>query len=144
MRGTLLDRLVDKFTIGDGCWEWTASKNWGGYGTISEGGRAGRDLLAHRALYELMVGPIPEGLQIDHLCRNRGCVRPDHMEPVTQQENIRRGMASGSRGRQTHCANGHEFTEENIRRTGPEGRYRVCRACQKEWQGQYRERKALQ
>lgn len=77
---------------GDGCWEWTGSKQRQGYGRLgrTEGGKY-TELMAHRIAFELYVGPIPEGLVIDHLCRNRGCVNPDHLEPVTNEVNIERG-----------------------------------------------------
>ena len=73
---------VDEST---GCWEWNWSRSDTGYGRI-------HDKQAHRVIYEQMVGPIPPGLHLDHLCRNRGCVNPDHMEPVTNAENVRRGL----------------------------------------------------
>lgn len=86
----VIDRIADKFTVGDGCWEWTASRTLDGYGQIHIG--PDRQMgYGHRVVYEMLVGPIPEGLQLDHLCRNRGCTRPDHLEPVTQAENLRRG-----------------------------------------------------
>lgn len=80
--------------FGDGCWEWTGTKNQFGYGRLC---RDGRRVVAHRWLYERLRGAVPAGLQMDHLCRNRSCVNPDHLEPVTQRENLRRGdMAKSS------------------------------------------------
>src|SRR5690349_20028702 len=76
-----------------GCIEWTGTRNTKGYGRIARGGVNGRFLMAHRVAYELARGPIPEGLQLDHLCRNRLCCNPDHLEPVTRQENVARGRA---------------------------------------------------
>jgi hypothetical protein len=78
-----LEALLRHVLIGDGCWEWMGGKQWGGYGLF-------RGACAHRLFYELLVGPIPAGLEIDHLCRNRSCVRPTHLEPVTHLENMRR------------------------------------------------------
>lgn len=99
-----------------------------GYGALSI---FGQRVYAHRFSYELHVGPIPEGLVIDHLCRNRLCVNPDHLEPVTSQENVRRGHeALGVRQYATHCKNGHEYTPENTLIT-VEG-WRSCRTCSRE------------
>jgi hypothetical protein len=92
-RGTkptpLIDRLADKFLVGDECWSWVGARDDLGYGQI-KGTEARRKEQAHRAVYELLVGPIPTGLHLDHLCNNPNCVRPDHLEPVTQAENNRR------------------------------------------------------
>lgn len=111
-----------------GCWIWTASIRLEGYGQfhLNE-----RNRLAHRVAYEFFVGRIPDGLQLDHLCRNRACVNPKHLEPVTPRENVMRGTlpeASRRRGRErTHCRNGHPFIGDNVAR-GPDNE-RVCRAC---------------
>ena len=105
----------------EGCWEWFGAKSPAGYGTISW---LGRDRPTHRVAYELLVGPVPDGLQLDHLCRNRACLNPEHLEPVTNRENTRRGLLGVLK---THCKHGHEYTTENTRIT-PEGK-RVCRIC---------------
>ena len=112
----------------EGCWLWTAYVNRDGYGRVSFNQTM---RLAHRVAYELLVGPIPSGLELDHLCRVPACVNPAHLEPVTHQENIRRGTA-GQRCKEraaavTHCPQGHPYDEENtfIRRDGR----RRCKAC---------------
>jgi hypothetical protein len=123
----LMDRLATKFTVGDGCWEWTGSRKQSGYGNFYVDGKIE---IAHRVLYELMVGEIPEDLVMDHLCRNRGCVRPDHLEPVTHAENMRRAGEA-----LVACRNGgHSYDEVNTR-IGKTGK-RFCRACDRarKWQ----------
>jgi hypothetical protein len=110
------------------CWIWAKYIARTGYGQTFAGGRV---VYAHRHFYEQYVEPIPEGLQIDHLCRVRSCVNPEHLEAVTQRENILRGNSLGAlRARQTHCKHGHEFTPENTRIAS--NGTRRCRACGRE------------
>ena len=123
-RGTSrIERLFDRVAITETCWLWTGYRNRMGYGQF------GRNEPAHRVAYELLVGPIPDGLVLDHLCRNPPCVNPDHLEPVTNVENLQRGVGpSAQNARKARCKNGHEFTSENtyIR---PDGGGRQCRRC---------------
>lgn len=100
------------------CWLWTASIDTGGYGSVQHGGRV---VPAHRAVYEVLVGAIPEGKHLDHLCRVTACVNPAHLEPVTRSQNMRRGR---TRRDDTHCRAGHPFGAE-VDKHG----YRVCVAC---------------
>jgi HNH endonuclease len=109
------------------CWMWTAALKAEGYGHFrTPPGYS----YAHRYAYELLVGPIPDGLQLDHLCRNRACVRPEHLDPVTQMENLRRGETFVHWSKQTHCRNGHPYSGDNLlHRTIPNGH--VVRKCAK-------------
>ncbi|MFC9891476.1 HNH endonuclease signature motif containing protein [Streptomyces pilosus] len=114
------------------CWHWTGSVNRGGYGRISVKLDDGvwRPQSAHRAAYRIFIGPIPDGLELDHLCRVRKCCNPWHLEPVTKTVNVRRGLApvtSGSWLRaRTHCPQGHPYDEEN---TAKRNGRRHCRTC---------------
>lgn len=102
------------------CWLWTGKVNRLGYGNFWQGN--GKNLEAHRFLF----GPVPEGLELDHLCMVPNCVRPSHLEAVTHQENIRRAYRH-----RTHCKYGHPFNEANTKwRDG--GLHRMCRACSNE------------
>lgn len=114
-------RLWEQIDATGPCWEWTGSRT-NGYGYTTHCGTRGR---VHRIVWTLLVGPIPAGMQLDHLCRNRACCNPDHLEPVTQQENIRRG-ANG--GHKPTCPNGHGYDIFIERRGGVERR---CSACEK-------------
>lgn len=108
-----------------GCWMWMGQITNAGYGRVSIRHRYHP---AHRVFYEAHVGPIPDGLQIDHLCRHRWCVNPAHMEPVTCSENLRRGESPvGRNARKVHCVRGHAFDESNTLKL--KGGGRRCRAC---------------
>ena len=103
------------------CWDW-AGGFVNGYGRLHPCKSRPHHSQAHRFFYEHHVGPIPAGLQLDHLCRNTRCVNPAHLEAVTQEENIRRQYAA-----QTHCRRGHPRTPANIVLNGGVGRCRICR-----------------
>lgn len=134
IKASTLERLFRYTTITEsGCWEWCGATDKDGYGFISIGSKAtgaNRPYRVHRVGYELMVGPIPDGLEIDHLCFNRACWCPDHLEPVTTLENVRRQRRWANR---TTCDNGHPVTEENTY-VYPDGLHRRCRICRREWE----------
>lgn len=111
------------------CLIWTGAKNNSGYGQIRVNGTT---TYTHRLAYEVFVGPIPEGLHLDHLCRNRACCNPHHLEPVTSGENTRRGEPAN----RTHCPEGHPYDEANTRireridqKSKTPVRTRECREC---------------
>ena len=106
----------------DACWLWGGYRDRYGYGRV-------RGVLAHRISYTLFVGEIPAGLQLDHLCRNRSCINPRHLEPVTARENTLRGLTGAARNAlKTHCPQGHPYDEANtVRDSNGARRCRTCR-----------------
>lgn len=141
VRASVKERFWAKVAKGEGCWNWTASLSSTGYGQFSI---RHRPYLAHRLVYQMTRGPIPKGMQIDHLCRNKKCVNPQHLEIVTPAENLRRVPVrrdqTGPRPwlRKSHCRRGHEFTPatERIKKDGR----RVCRLCERIVSKQWRAR----
>lgn len=120
-----LVRLLSRIEIDGetGCWVWqgSASKGYGGFNAY------GQFTLTHRFAYEALVGPIPDGLEVDHLCRNSLCANPDHLEPVTPQENKRRAMEARRLVLSTTCGRGHLLEGANVR-IDKRG-VRICKAC---------------
>lgn len=128
----LRQRFLDKIEIDPvtGCWLWTRYIDRSGYGRFH---RPTGSPLAHRYAYEEFVGPVPEGMQLDHLCRVRRCVNPEHLEPVTPRENYARGNSFAAvNARKTHCDNGHELAGENVRIVVRVRRERICVCCDRD------------
>lgn len=124
----LVRRFWEKVDIIDGCWIWQASLKPHGYGEFGIGNQ--KKMLAHRFAYILFIGPIAEGEELDHLCRKRACVNPDHLEPVTHRVNIMRGRgACAENARKTDCIRGHPLTGDNLSRHAKSLGKRECRTC---------------
>jgi hypothetical protein len=144
-RKPTVDRLAEKLELDPetGCMNWTGSLTHNGYGQIGLHRPAGGHMYnvrAHRLAYELAHGPIPDGMQIDHLCRNRKCCNPDHLEAVTPIENTRRGMSPSAISARTGlCFKGHPLTEENV--TISRGGGRQCLICRREYSRALRQKK---
>ena len=127
-----MDRILARFEVTEnGCWLWSAGKTKG-YATMSIGWKT---YYVHRLTFEHFRKSVPEGLELDHLCRRRHCVNPWHLEIVTQKENILRGVSfSAINAKKTHCKRGHEFTEENTRFRIRDGSVRrSCRECDRSY-----------
>lgn len=123
------ERFWAKVEKTDTCWFWTGGRTASGYGAHRVDGR---QVGAHRLAYTFSVGPIPAGMQIDHLCRMKHCVNPAHLEAVTPRENTHRAQQQDGVGiGKTHCPSGHLYDAENTRRK-PDGR-RVCKTCAREY-----------
>jgi len=125
MDARTLEKFEKKYVVDarTGCWAWTDALGIHGYGYLKVDGKRRR---AHRLAYNHFVGPIPAGLVLDHLCRNRGCVNPAHLEAVTQKVNANRGLTGANMRNKTHCPKGHEYTPENTRIVSGS---RHCRTC---------------
>jgi hypothetical protein len=136
-------RILSKVTVTEtGCWEWGGYLDEKGYGRLVV---KKRFRTAHSVLWVLERGPVPEGLELDHLCRNRACVNPDHLEPVTHRENMLRGAGPiAENAAKTHCKYGHPFDEENtILRPNRPGT-RECRACHRRDRNKARSRRVAE
>lgn len=132
MRVSLQERFIAKVDRSGDCWLWTAGRYSEGYGKIQVDGQS---RLAHRIAYELFIGPIPEGLELDHLCRIRHCVNPGHLEPVTHQANLLRSPIAPAalHARRTHCLRGHllDGVQSNSGHT-TSNRARYCKTCRRQ------------
>lgn len=117
------------------CWLWRGPRSKTGYGSFWGDDGPQR---VHVFAYELLVGPVPDGLELDHTCRNRQCVNPAHLEPVTHAENMARRAPFHPGHKVTHCPQGHEYTPENLI---PNRRSRECKECGRERSREYRRRK---
>lgn len=141
--GNLFSRFAKKVNrLENGCWQWLSGKDAGGYGRFWFSGDV--TLQAHRFAFETFRYPIPEGLETDHLCRNRWCVNPFHLELVTSGENVLRGIGPGAlNAKKTHCKHGHEFSVANTLYSHlANGTItRVCRACMKAVKARIRAKK---
>lgn len=129
------DRVVAQIRITDaGCWEWQGYRQPAGHGRFRAGGRK---VLVHRWVYEHLVGPVPDGLELDHLCRNPPCCNPDHLEAVDHRTNTLRGVGPAALNAQKiECPKGHPYDAANTY-VDSLGR-RVCRTCRSAWQRTYR------
>jgi len=133
-----VSRFSSKYIVSEnGCWEWRGHtcKGYGGFSF------QGKEIQAHCFSYEYFKGPIPKGLHLDHLCRNRKCINPDHLEPVTPRENLRRGESPNWKtNREGRCKHGHDMSNPKIRKNGT----KTCRECANQrWRESYYRRKEM-
>lgn len=130
MAKSIIDKILGSFYVDKSCWVWTGSINpTSNYGRVYFDSKQN---MAHRVMYELLVGDIPNGLQLDHLCRNRSCVNPEHLEPVTIRQNLLRSNITNAtiNKNKTHCSSGHEFSKKNTYNRKDKNS-RECRICRK-------------
>ena len=140
-RADPVERLLSKTQQSDdGCWVWTGATT--GRTNYGQTRLEGVKMTAHRAMWTVLVGPIGSGVELDHLCRNRLCVNPDHLEPVTPRTNWERGEAPSSVAQRTNtCKRGHPLSGDNLVPWQLENRgRRQCKACQRENQRRWKER----
>lgn len=127
IRRPVQEQFWEKVNKTESCWLWTGGLTAMGYGSFRAQHEHGVTRVAHRFAYLTLVGPIGDGLELDHLCRVRHCVNPAHLEPVTHRENVRRGGGpTAANARKTHCINGHPLTGSNLQ---PGRKQRRCREC---------------
>ena len=143
VRETLRDCIDRKISPepNSGCWLWTGAVGSHGYGQVGKTPEFNTTVV-HKILYEEKFGPVPDGLELDHLCRVRCCVNPDHLEPVTRRENIMRGIApSALQAKQSECKNGHPLSGDNLRTYKTKyGIGRKCKICAEQWLSENHER----
>ena len=153
----MMDKIEQRFWSkvmpepNSGCWLWLDGlvRGYGQFFLKCHPNKSRRKIvvMAHRYSYEIARGPIPTGLTLDHLCRNKCCVNPDHLEPVTLRENIQRGAAGANSRMKTHCPAGHPYTGENLKMVmrerpgGVIGVNRICRICERKTTRRYKIRK---
>lgn len=136
-RGTAFRRSWNKFLVDDGCWLWTAGVDADGYGRIGyPESQRGLPTKAHVVIWNALRGPVPEGMELDHLCKVKHCVNPAHLEPTTHRVNCQRRPQY--QDRITHCPRGHPYDEEN---TYLYRGSRHCRACKKMLSAEYEKRR---
>lgn len=132
------ERFFSKIEKTNSCWNWIGGLNTTGYGVFFNGKKI---VKAHRFMYELVKGDIQKGLQLDHLCRNTKCVNPQHLEAVTPQINVLRGIGIAAKeAQQTHCKHGHKFDESTIDKWHLSIGKRMCKECQKKYYRDWKSR----